>query len=93
MFAEDISEDFSDLTFTGIYSLYGYLRNLRGRLLSSEKFSEVFTLWIFTLKPFPGEGLHVPKKKLQRTTTEVSQHQTCAVSSLINPAIRARKQL
>ena len=31
----------------------GYLRNLRGRLLSSEKFSEVFALWVFTLKPFP----------------------------------------
>ena len=54
MFAEDISEDFSDLTFTGFYSISGYLRNLRGRLLSSEKFSEVFTLWVFTLKPFPG---------------------------------------
>ena len=53
MFAEDISEDFSDLTFTGFYSISGYLRNLRGRLLSSEKFSEVFTLWVFTLKPFP----------------------------------------
>ena len=54
MFAEDVSEDFSDLTFTGFYSISGYLRNLRGRLLSSEKFSEVFTLWVFTLKPFPG---------------------------------------
>ena len=53
MFAEDISEDFSDLTSTGFYSISGYLRNLRGRLLSSEKFSEVFTLWVFTLKPFP----------------------------------------
>ena len=31
----------------------GYLRNLRGRLLSSEKFSEVFALWVFTLEPFP----------------------------------------
>ena len=50
MFAEDISEDFSDLTLTGFYSFSGYLRNLRGRLLSSEKFSEVFTLWVFTLK-------------------------------------------
>ena len=56
MYAEDISEDFSDLAFTGFYSISGYLRNLRGRLLSSEKFSEVFALWIFTLrlKPFPG---------------------------------------
>ena len=52
MFAEDISEDFSDLTFAGFYSISGYLQNLRGRLLSSEKFSEVFTLWVFTLKPF-----------------------------------------
>ena len=59
MFAEDNSEDFSDLTFTGFYSISGYLRNLRGRLLSSEKFSEVFALWVFTLKPFPGQ---VPKE-------------------------------
>ena len=56
MFAEDISEDFSDLTFTGFYSISGYLRNLRGRLLSSERFSEVFTLWVFTLKPFPASA-------------------------------------
>ena len=55
MFAEDISEDFSDLTFTGFYSISGYLRNRRGRLLSSEKFSEVFTPWVFTLKPFPDQ--------------------------------------
>ena len=57
MFAEDISEDFSEDRryhfYTGFYSISGYLRNLRGRLLSSEKFSEVFTLWVFTLKPFP----------------------------------------
>ena len=59
MFAEDISEDISDLTFTGFYSISGYLRNLRGRLLSSEtfKFSEVFTLCVFTLKPFPEPGV------------------------------------
>ena len=58
MFAEDISEDFSE---DRRYHFYiGFLeyfwissRNLRGRLLSSEKFSEVFTLWVFTLKPFP----------------------------------------
>ena len=59
MFAEDISEDFSDLTFTGFYSISGYLRNLRERLLSSEKFPEVFTLWVFTLKPFPAKTLQV----------------------------------
>ena len=53
MFAEDISEDFSDPTFTGFYSISGYLRNLRGRLLSSERFSEVFILSVFTLEPFP----------------------------------------
>ena len=52
LFTEDISEDFSDLTFAGFYSISGYLRTLRGRLLSSEKFSEVFALWVFTLKPF-----------------------------------------
>ena len=38
----------------------GYLRNLRGRLLSSEKFSEVFALWFFTLKPFPGDVSETP---------------------------------
>ena len=38
------------------YSISGYLRNLRGRLHSSEKVSEVFTLWVFTLKPFPENG-------------------------------------
>ena len=64
MFAEDISEDFSDLTLTGIYSISGYLRNLRGRLLSSEKFSEVFTLWVFTLKPFP-ESVNSPILKIE----------------------------
>ena len=55
MFAEDISEDFSDITFTLDFIEYFwiYLRNLRGRLLSSEKF---FTLWVFALKPFPGKG-------------------------------------
>ena len=61
MFAEDISEDFSDLTFTGFYSTSQYLRNLRGRLLSSEKFSEVFTLWVFTLKPFLLNSAHFGK--------------------------------
>ena len=58
MFAEDISEDFSDLTFTGFYSVSGYLRNLRARSLSSEKFSAVLALWVFTLKPFPENDLN-----------------------------------
>ena len=49
MFAEDISEDRRYHFYTGFYSISGYLRNLRGRLLSSEKFSEVFALWVFTL--------------------------------------------
>ena len=46
MFAEDISEDFSDSTFflDFIESFWRYFRNLRGRLRSSERFSEVFTL-------------------------------------------------
>ena len=57
MFAEDISEDFSDLTFTLDFVVFlDIFENLRGRLLSSEKFSEVFTLWVFTLKPFPVSG-------------------------------------
>ena len=40
MFAEDMSEDsqkIEDITFTGFLSISGYLRNLCGRLLSSEK--------------------------------------------------------
>ena len=49
---QKISQKIEDITFIGFYSISGYLRNLRGRLLSSEKFSEVFTLWVFTLKPF-----------------------------------------
>ena len=57
MFAEDISEDFSEdrRYHFSVFFLYFwiYLRNLRGRLLSYEKFSEVFTLWVFALKPFP----------------------------------------
>ena len=43
------------------------LRNLRGRLLSSEKFSDAFALWVFTLKPFPATTidprLSVPKSR------------------------------
>ena len=50
---QKISQKIEDITFTGFQSISGYLRNLRGRLLSSEKFSEVFTPWVFTLKPFP----------------------------------------
>ena len=64
MIFQKISQTIEDITFTGFSSLSGYhfywifeysgyLRNLRGRLLSSEKFSDVFTLWVFTLKPFP----------------------------------------
>ena len=30
-----------------------FLQNLRGRLLSSEKFSEFLTIWVSTLKLFP----------------------------------------
>ena len=45
MFAEDISEDFSEDRryhfYCILYRISGYLRNLRGRLLSSENFSEV----------------------------------------------------
>ena len=74
MFAEDISEDFSD-HFTGIYSIAGYLRNLRGRLLSSEKFSEVFTLWVFTLKSFPTRVGNGPNTVSESTVsnTELSE--------------------
>ena len=50
---QKISQKIEDIPFTGFWSISGYLRNLRRRLLSSEKFSEVFTLWVFTLKPFP----------------------------------------
>ena len=55
MFTEDISEEFSEYRLLLDFEVFsGYLRNLRGRLLSSEKFSEVFALWVLTLKPFPG---------------------------------------
>ena len=40
---QKISQKIEDIAFTGLYSISGYLRNLRGRLLSSEKFSEIFT--------------------------------------------------
>ena len=56
MFAEDISEDFSEdrrCHFYWILEYSGYLRNPRRRLLSSEQFSEVSTLLVFTLKPVP----------------------------------------
>ena len=47
-FAEDNSEDFSEDRryhfYIGFWSTSGYLRNLRGSLLSSEKFSEDFAL-------------------------------------------------
>ena len=49
---QKISQKKEDITFTGFYSISGYLRNLRGRLLSSEKFSEVFTLWVLPLSRF-----------------------------------------
>ena len=50
MFAEDVSEDFSEdrrLYFYWIQSISGYLRKFRGILLSSKKFSEVLNLWVF----------------------------------------------
>ena len=84
MFAEDISEDFSDLTFTGFYSISGYLRNLRGRLLSSEKFSEVFTLWVFTLKPFPDSEM--PSALLgERTSPEPLMFLYCGEKNCKRP--------
>ena len=47
IFAEDVSEDLSeDRSYHFYWSISG---NLRGRLLSSEKFLEVLTLWVFTL--------------------------------------------
>ena len=89
MFAEDISEDFSDLTFTGFYSISGYLRNLRGRLFSSEKFSEVFTLWVFTLKPFP-------ENCWKNTGNCVDQSRKCAINhswtKKFRGAVRVRVQ-
>ena len=51
---QKILQKIEDITFTGFKCISGYLRNLRGRLLSSEKFSEVLALWVFTLKLFPG---------------------------------------
>ena len=81
-FAEDISEDFSEDTryhFYWIQSISGYLRNLRGRLLSSEKFSEVSTLWVFSLKPFS-----------RQSRGDASQGQTISQS---NPPPQTPKQV
>ena len=45
---QQISQKIDDITFYTVFkSISGYLRNLRGRLLSSEKLSEVFALWVF----------------------------------------------
>ena len=58
MFAQDISEDLSEDRRDHFYCILEYLwissRNLHGRLLSSEKFSEdfFFSLWVFTLELF-----------------------------------------
>ena len=52
MFAEDIAEDFSEdrrYHVSWILEEYFWISSK-----SSEKFSEVFALWVFTLKPFPG---------------------------------------
>ena len=49
---QKIFQKIEDISFAGFYSISGYLRNLRGRLLSSEKLSEVFALWGGFL-PFP----------------------------------------
>ena len=47
----------------------GYLRSLRGRLLSYERFSEVFALWVFALEPFPAHSqpLHTSAGRGERT--------------------------
>ena len=47
------SRKIEDIIFIAVQSRSGYLRNLRGRWLSSAKFSGVFALRVFTLKPFP----------------------------------------
>ena len=59
MFAEDISEDFSEDKryhfYTGFYSISGDIFEIFAEdCFFSEKFSGVLTLWVFTLKPFPG---------------------------------------
>ena len=53
MFAEDISEDFSDLTFTGFYRVFLDIFEIFAEdcfLLRS--FRKCFTLWVFTLSCF-----------------------------------------
>ena len=80
---QKISQKIEDITFTGSYSISGYLRNLRGRLLSSEKFSEVFTLWVFTLKPFPGEGGPEQKNAKHRIFTQ-SEDSICIMGSSLS---------
>ena len=75
MFAEDISEDFSEdrrYHFTGFYSISGYLRNLRGRLLSSEKPVYAGKLWAdFSFPTYKGKGEQ--SKEQQRKTRRRSE--------------------
>ena len=81
-----------DITFAGFYSISGYLRNLRGRLLSSEKFSEVFTLWVFTLKPFPEWGAEKGKPQCKSVFCTVSEPFHVRLTSLRSPKNRKRAE-
>ena len=96
MFAEDIfqkiSQKIEDITFPGFYSISGYLRNLRGRLLSSEKFSEVCTLWVFTLKPFPGNIYHHHPESKKRKSSEANSGSIHPYGRYGN-AVRTRKTI
>ena len=51
---QKISQKLEDVTFTGFSSISGYLQNLRGRLLSSEKFSEGLPSGFLPLCRFQG---------------------------------------
>ena len=75
MFAEDISEDFSEdrryhLKLVDFKSISGYLRNLRGRLLSSQEFSEVLALSVFTLPVLLFLGLFENTKENLKNTKD-----------------------
>ena len=49
---QKISQKIKDITFTGFQSISGYLRNLRGRLLSSEKFRKFLPSGFLPLSSF-----------------------------------------
>ena len=83
MFTEDIWKDFSEDRRYNLYCIleyFGYLRNLRGRLFSSEKFSEIFgNLYPLgcTLKPW-----NVELRNGLRELAAFTEHKRLAIGDL-----------